>query len=40
MMRRKRRASAGVEWVRHHYDWKHLANRFVELVERTADLMS
>ena len=37
---RRRRSEAGLEWVKRFFDWERLANRFVELVERTADRMS
>ncbi len=34
------RAAAGREWTRASFDWKELANRFVELVEHTTDRMN
>jgi glycosyltransferase involved in cell wall biosynthesis len=37
---RARRAAAGREWVRAAFDWKDIANRLVELIERTADRMN
>jgi len=35
-----RRAAEGREWARRSFDWKDIANRFVELVERCADRMN
>lgn len=35
-----RRAERGREWVRSSFDWKDIANHFVELVEQTADRMN
>jgi len=37
---RARRAAAGRDWVRATCDWKDIANRLVELIERTADRMN
>ena len=34
------RAAEGREWARASFDWKELANRFVELIERTTDRMN
>ncbi len=34
------RAAEGREWARASFDWKELANRFVELVEHTMDRMN
>jgi len=37
---RQRRAELGRDWVQRSFDWRQLANRFVEMVEQTADCMS
>jgi glycosyltransferase involved in cell wall biosynthesis len=37
---RARLGAAGRDWVRAAYDWKDIANRLVELIERTADHMN